>query len=69
MTMQPLKDQVGDRAEFLDAGLSEAEHAAIRVGERTGRPLGSPEFVAALERRLGRVLARQKPGPKVKADG
>ena len=67
--MQPLLDQVGDWAGFLEAGLSEAEHAAIRAGERTGRPLGSPEFVAALERHLGRVLARQKPGPKGKADG
>ena len=67
--MQPLLDQVGDWAGFLEAGLSEAEHAAIRAGERTGRPLGSPEFVADLEQRLGRVLARQKSGPKGKADG
>ena len=67
--LQPLLDQVGDWAGFLDAGLSEAEHAAIRSGERTGRPLGSPEFVAGLEQRLGRALARQKPGPKGKAVG
>ena len=67
--LQPLLDQVGDWAGFLDAGLSEAEHAAIRSGERTGRPLGSPEFVAGLERHLGRALARQKPGPKGKAVG
>ena len=46
------------------AGLSEAEHGAIRAGERTGRPLGSADFVGDLERRLGRVLARQRPGPK-----
>ena len=32
--------------------------------ERTGRPLGSARFVAGLERRLRRQLARQKPGPK-----
>ena len=67
--LQPLLDQVGDWAGFLDAGLSEADHAAIRSGERTGRPLGSPEFVAGLERHLGRALARQKPGPKGRAVG
>ena len=67
--LQPLLDQVGDWAGFLDAGLSEAEHAAIRAGERTGRPLGSAEFVAGLEQRLGRALARQKPGPKGKVVG
>jgi putative transposase len=50
--MQPLLDQ------------SDAELAAIRAGERTGRPLGSNGFVAGLEQRLGRVLARQKPGRK-----
>ena len=36
---------------------------AIRGGERTGRPLGAPEFVADLETRTGRALAPRKPGP------
>ena len=67
--VQPLKDQVGDWRVFLDAGLSEAEREAIRAGERTGRPLGSTGFVAGLEQRLGRTLARQKPGPKGKTNG
>ena len=66
--MQPLLGQVGDQpgdwAAFLNAGLSEAERATIRAGERTGRPLGSADFVADLEQRLGRVLTRQKPGRK-----
>ena len=69
LRMQPLKNQVGDWAAFLDLGLSEAEHAAIRAGERTGRPLGSDAFVAGLEQHLGRVLARQKPGRKPKPEG
>ncbi len=54
--------------EFLAGGLSEAEHRAIQAGERTGRPLGSPDFTAELEQRLGRVLARQKPGRKPRAN-
>jgi len=62
--VSPLLERMGDWAEFLAGGLSEAEHRAIRSGERTGRPLGSAEFTAELEKRLGRVLARRKPGPK-----
>jgi putative transposase len=60
----PLLDHIGDWAEFLSGGLSSAEQKVIQSGERTGRPLGSAEFVAALEDRLGRNLARRKPGPK-----
>jgi putative transposase len=60
----PMRDRVGDWTEFLASGLSAAEREAIQAGERTGRPLGSPDFVAVLEQRLGRVLARRKPGPK-----
>jgi hypothetical protein len=33
-----------------------------------GRPLGSPEWIAMLERRLGRPLEPGKPGPKPPAD-
>lgn len=64
---RPLLDRAPDWAEFLAAGLSEAEHRAIRSGERTGRPLGSETFVTDLERRLGRTLVKQKPGRKPKA--
>ena len=39
-----------------------------RRHERTGRPLGSDGFVARLERRLGRALRPQKPGPKPTAE-
>jgi len=67
VSVAPLLDLVPDWRAFLRGGLSEAEHEAIRAGERTGRPLGSPGFVARLERRLKRPLARQKPGPKPKA--
>jgi putative transposase len=62
--VRPLCDAIGDWAEFLAGGLSDTERERIRAGERTGRPLGSAGFVAELERRLGRQLARRKPGPK-----
>ena len=50
--------------DFLLDGLRAEEAESMRRHERTGRPLGSVEFVARLERILGRVLRRQKPGPK-----
>ena len=64
VSVDPLLDLVSDWAKFLRAGLGDEDREAIRAGERTGRPLGSEKFVAGLERRLKRKLARQKPGPK-----
>ncbi len=66
--VKPLLDLVPDWREFLSAGLSDDEREAIRAAERTGRPLGSTRFIARLEKRLHRPLARQKPGPKPQAD-
>jgi putative transposase len=65
-TVSPLLELAPDWPDFLRGGLSEEDHEAIRAGERTGRPLGAEKFVARLEKRLGRTLARQKPGPKLK---
>jgi putative transposase len=50
----------------LDVPLTAAEAKAIAACENTGRPFGPPSFVASIERRLGRTLARQRPGPKPK---
>jgi putative transposase len=66
--VRPLLALAPDWPDFLAAGLEAADRDAIRAGERTGRPLGSARFVARLEKRLDRPLARQKPGPKPKAD-
>lgn len=66
VSVAPLLALVPDWAEFLRGGLGAEAHAAIRAGERTGRPLGSAAFTARLEKRLGRTLARGKPGPKPK---
>jgi putative transposase len=48
--------------EFLDAGETEAELAAIRECTHTGRPLGSSEFVKSLEQSTLRQLAPRKGG-------
>jgi hypothetical protein len=44
-------------------GTPRAEH------ERTGRVLGDDDFQKRLEKKLGRVLRRQKPGPKKVSNG
>jgi putative transposase len=58
VSVGPLLERVGDWANFL----SDEEHQALQAAERTGRPLGSADFVAELERRLGRTLALRKAG-------
>ncbi len=60
---KPLRDR-REWASLLKGGMAEADAAAIRRGERTGRPLGSAEFIERLERTLGRPLKPQKPGRK-----
>ncbi|NKB59733.1 MAG: transposase [Alphaproteobacteria bacterium] len=67
--VKPLLDLAPDWAAFLRQGLDEDDRDAIRAAERTGRPLGSARFTKRLEKRLGRTLAKRKPGPKPAADG
>ena len=45
---------------------SESESDLFRKHERTGRPLGSEDFIMGLESRFKRTLMPQKPGPKPK---
>jgi putative transposase len=66
VTVEPLLDRAGDWPGFLASGPTQADYDAIRRGERTGRPLGSAQFIESLETRLGRVLTPQKPGRKPK---
>jgi putative transposase len=67
VTVAPLLALAPDWPALLRQGLKDSEREELRAAERTGRPLGSAEFTAGLERRLGRALARRKPGPKPKA--
>jgi len=53
---------VSEWREYLAAGESDADLATLRQCTHTGRPLGSPEFVAALEHSTHRHLAPQKGG-------
>ncbi len=62
-TVAPLLERAGDWKAFLDGGLDDRSLELLRGHERTGRPLGDADFIAGLESRLGRALARRKPGP------
>lgn len=61
-----LLEYVDDWRSFLAGGLDVGDVELLRHHERTGRPLGGPKFLEQLEKMLGRVLRRNKPGRKPK---
>jgi putative transposase len=68
-TVAPLRALIPDFAALLTAPADPATTARIERAPTIGRPLGAPEWIAALERQLGRRLAPGKPGPKPRMDG
>ncbi len=50
--------------QLLTSVVREEELRQFRQHERTGRVLGDEKFPKRLEKKLGRILRRQKPGPK-----
>jgi len=68
VTVKPVLDRAGDFARLLEPdNADEQRFAMIRRSESTGRPLATAEFVAGLERLLGRPIARRAPGRKPKS--
>ena len=63
-TVAALRGLVPDFAALLAVPTDAATTTRIERAPTVGRPLGSPEWIAMLERRLGRPLAPRKPGPK-----
>ena len=59
---------IPDFAALLAAPTDPAMTAPIERAPTIGRPLGAAEWIAALERRLGRSLAPGKPEPKPRVD-
>jgi putative transposase len=62
----PLLDRVEDFAAFLEAAEDEATLRALQRSWSTSRPVGSDDWIKALERQVGRALAPAKRGPKPK---
>jgi putative transposase len=51
--------------EFLLEGLNKTDEIdLIRAANRTGRPIGSEDFIRSLEKMTGRALFPKKRGPK-----
>jgi len=61
---RPLLEIVPDWQELLASDLSVDEYETLRQHERSGRPLGSDDFMTKVENLTARILKRQKPGPK-----
>jgi putative transposase len=59
-----LLDLVPRWSQHLSADPEDEVVRQLRRSESTGRPAGSERFVKRLERIVGRVLRRQKPGPR-----
>ena len=68
VSVRPLLELMPDWASYL------ADDEADRLADqfhrhtRTGRPLGSEDFIKGVEARLGRVLRPRKPGPKARSN-
>jgi putative transposase len=60
----PLLKRAPNWRALLARVIREEDIKLLRAHEHTGRPLGGEKFLAKLEQNLGRVLRRQKPGPK-----
>jgi putative transposase len=66
-TVAPLRALIPDFAALL-AMPTDATTTRIERAATIGCPLGRPEWIAMLKRRLGRPLASRKPGPKPRVE-
>lgn len=64
VTVRPLLDRIPHFAELIATDADDEGYTALRAAEQTGRPLGNADFIAGLERILGRRIARRAPGRK-----
>ena len=64
VSVEPLSSLVDNWNEFLAKDVPEEETKTIQSHERTGRPIGSEQFLKAVEKTTGRKLRKQKPGPR-----
>ncbi len=59
-----LQDSIKDWSEYLS--MEDEKVKELRKSIGTGRPLGTDIFLKELEEKTGRVLIKQRPGPKAK---
>ena len=65
----PVRKRIPDLAAHLESAEDEERTIRLRRGESVGRPIGSAEWLAALEQECGRQLKPRKRGrkPEVKS--
>jgi putative transposase len=66
VSVRPVLDRVERFADLLMTDADDRVFQALRAAEGSGRPLGNADFIAGLERLLGRPIARRAPGRKSK---
>jgi putative transposase len=64
VTVKPMLDRVPGWSAYLSSNSQQDMAESIRRHNRTGRPLGSAEFIQTLEQQTGKTLAPGRPGPK-----
>ena len=64
VAVSPLLRRVSDWTAFLSDPLDAEQGDLLESHERTGRPLGNPDFLMAAEKTIGRTLTKARPGPK-----
>ena len=57
-------DKTGDAIRKLNVEIGICRCSSVMYHVRTGRPLGTDSFIARLEKAIGCILRRQKPGQK-----
>ena len=60
--VKPLLEKFGDWHKLLADDLSKVDYNIVRTHEKSGRPLGDANFIAALEEQLGRSIQPRLPG-------
>jgi len=61
--VKPMLDRISNWPELLASG-DQALFDAVRMHERSGRPLGEERFITKMSSIVGRELAKKKPDPK-----
>ena len=64
VSVRPVLDRVTDFGDLVRSDADDPGFTVLRAAEQTGRPLGTADFVADLEQRLARAIARRAPGRK-----
>ncbi len=64
VTVRHVLERAPRFAELIALEGEEAGFSGLHAAESTGRPIGTPDFIAGLERVLGRPIARRAPGRK-----